>query len=449
MNNNHGARTLSGYKTTNKYPMVSLLIALALIYVAPFVSSLLPYAAFAIFVYRVLRYDARVFAADYCLLMPISRLFSTPGGFTLLIWLCLFAAVWYMIMRGIRADATYIFLLAILNYLILRMQMEIGSFVLCFGQMFVLCVLLPLQDEESSARAAKIFCIGLVVSSVYALILRNTWQLEAIRGRETEAIWGTGIFRFMGLIKDPNYYATMVIMGLVMLAKLKESKRISGLFFWIIAAAMTAFGALTYSKTFLLVFVLLGCIYILWQFWNRKIIGGMILTVIAVAAVSFLLFSEKSPFAVIIERLTSSRNLDALTTGRTEIYAAYWRAITENASTFLFGRGLAADILYKAPHNIYLEIIYYIGAIGFILFAGFYISMLRVLLKTGSRIRKQHFIAKYVGIFMALVLFIPLHGMFQIVSYGDFFLAFLTLMITKKQADTDDLAENGAMAEKK
>ena len=446
MNINPGARTLVRYKTTNKYPVVSLLVALALLYIAPFVSSLLPYAAFAIFIYRVVRYDARVFAADYCVLLPIARLFSTPGGLTLLIWLCLFAAVWYMILRGVRADATYIFLLAILNYLILRMQLEISSFVLCFGQMYVLCVLLPLQDEESSARAAKVFCIGLIVSSVYALILRNTWQIEAIRGKESEAIWGSGIWRFTGLIKDPNYYATMIIMGLVALVKLKECQRVSKLLFWIMAVALTLFGAISYSKTFLVVFVLLGGIYILWHFRNRKIFTGIFMVVVVIIAASFLLFSEKSPFAVIVERLSTSRNLNVLTTGRMAIYAAYWKAITENATVFLFGRGLAAELLCKPTHNIYLEILYHIGFVGFILFAGFYISIMRVVLKSDSRIRRQHFIAKYVGLFMMFVLYIPLNGMFQNVTYGDFFLAFLTLMILKKQPASDSTEVEEAVA---
>ena len=192
--------------------------------------------------------------------------------------------------------------------------------------------------------------------------------------------------------------------------------------------------------------VLLGAVYILWQVRNRKIFTGIFLIIFIVLVAYFLMFSEKSPFAVIVERLSTSRNLNVLTTGRTAIYAAYWKAITENATVFLFGRGLAAELLFKPTHNIYLEILYHIGFIGFLIFAGFYISILRSVLKRDYGIRRQHFIAKYVGLFMMMVLYIPLHGMFLIVTYGEFFLALLTLMIVKKQPDANDFAIDGSVA---
>jgi O-antigen ligase len=319
------------------------------------------------------------------------------------------------------------------------MQLEIRNFAMCFGNLFVLCVLLQLQDSESATRAAKWFSVGLIASSTYAIVLRNTWQIRAVRGPESEAIWGSGIMRFMGLIPDPNYYMVMVIIALALLIKLKDSGRLRTLHFWIMGIILSLFGALSYSKTFLLVYVLLGGIYIIWQFWNKKIFSAMFLSIAAVAAASFLLFSDASPVKVIVDRLLGAKSLSDLTTGRTDIYVAYWKAITSDAATFLFGRGIAADRLIDDPHNIYLEITYHTGLIGLLLFAGFYLSMVWVLNCQVPEVRTQRRIAKYIVLLMVLILYISLNGMFQIDFYGDFFVAFLSLLITKKQSDLDPM----------
>jgi len=434
MNRKHYVRALCRDDTIGtQYPRPSIVMAMVLIYLAPFVSSLLAYCAFVICVYRVVRYDARVFATDYCLLFPVARLFSTSGGFTLLVWLCLFASVWYVIRRGIRADATYVFLICMLNYLMFRMQLQIGAFVLCIGNLFMLCVLLPLQDEQSTERAAKLFCIGLIVSSVYAFVLRDTWQIRVKAGAESEAIWSSGIMRFSGLLPDPNFFMTMIVMGLTLLIKLKDCSRLSSWQFWVMGVILTLFGVLTYSKTFLMVFILLGGIYILWQLWNKKIISGTVSLMIALIVGSFLLFSEASPFAVVMERIGTARNLNELTTGRWGVYTAYWRAITEDVVTFFFGRGLAAKGLQYDPHNIFLEIMYYLGATGLVLFVGFLLSMVQVLKQYNPKVREQNIIAKYAALLLVLILFMSLNGVFQAFVYGDIFLAFISLLIVKKK----------------
>ena len=211
---------------SQQYPWWSIVIAVVLILVAPFVSVWLKYAALAICVYRVLRYEAKVFATDYALLAPLVNIFRTSGGLTLLIVLCLIAAVVYVIRESMRADRSLVLILVLLNYFLLRMQGNFNDFVLCFGQIFLLWVILPKQDCESAVRTAKVFCVGLLISSAYALVLRDTWQLQNAIGRETEAIWGTGILRFQGLLSDPNFYMTLLIVGLALLIKLRESNRL-------------------------------------------------------------------------------------------------------------------------------------------------------------------------------------------------------------------------------
>ena len=426
--NRYSIRRIGG-KT--EYPIWSMALVLMLILISPFVSPYLNYVALLICIYRVIRYDAKVFATDYCLMIPLSQLFRSQDGMSLLIWLCLLAAVWYFVNGGIRRNGAVIALLVLLNYLILRMQMNINDFVLCFGQVFVLYVLLMKQDQGSAERAIKAFCWSVFATSVYALVFRGTPQLIAICGREVPAFFGSNLKRFQGLFVDPNNYMSLVILALALLCKIRDAGRIGTVSFWLLIVTLAIFGAMSYSKTYLIVLVLLGGIYIIWQFWNKKAFRGMVLATMITIVGAVLLLWEGSPLAVIMDRFSTAENLDDLTTGRTELFATYMNVITENAANFLFGVGLNGQMLSKDPHNLYLEIWYLFGAVGLVLFTVFFITlMVSVSRRTKG---KQNLIAKYVVLWMVLAVYMSLHGITGLISYASFLLAYFAMMITKKE----------------
>lgn len=415
-----------------EYPLLSIVIAVALLYLAPFTTSLLAIPATAICLYRVIQYDARVYAADYCIMAPIIVLSRAGEGVPLLLYLSLFAAIWYFCRRGFRAKAPYVILVLLMNYLFLRMQLDINAMVLCFGQMFTLCVLLPEQDADSAERAVKAFCLNLLISAVYAYTLRNTSAIRQITGAEAVAIWGSSIKRFKGLFEDPNYYMTLLTVGIALVLKLKDSGRIGNRYFICMLGGMTLFGILTYSKTFFLMFILLVGIYVVWQFWNRKVFRGMFLTIAAVVAMILIFTMENSPFAVVLERFRGGKTISDFTTNRSDIYLLYIREITRSLGVFFFGKGLAADGLSFDPHNVYLEITYYIGIIGLILFVAFYASMVGVAERKTRHAPRQNVIAKYEVLLIVLVLFFTLHGMFEPVLYTNMLAAYLSILLTKK-----------------
>lgn len=421
---------------TTSYPWLSMAAVMVLIYLSPFVSSVCSALAFAICAYRLVRYDAKVFAADYCILIPVVQIFRITGGVSFFVYLCLLAAVWHTIRSGFRSESAYILLIVLLNFLVARMQLSISNFILCFGQLFLLCVILPQQDGDSAERAAKFFCVGLIITSVYALLIRDTWQLRSIIGVEDEAIYGTGTFRFRGLFRDPNYYMTLLVVGLALLIKLRDCKKMDRIPFLVLGGIMIAFGIMTYSKTFFLVLVILAVLYVLWQYRNGNYLLGTGLVLLALAAGNYLLFAESSPFAVIMARFLSATDISDFTTGRTDVYMAYLEKILDSIFSFFFGAGLAADSLYKDPHNIYIEITYYIGTIGLVLYAAFYFSMVHVVRKRADGARKQNFFAKYIAVIMMFVLYFTLHGMFEVIFYAGSFLALLSVMITKEQQNS-------------
>lgn len=418
---------------SQQYPWWTMVMAMALILAAPFVSVWLNYGAMALCLYRVIRYDAKVFATDYAILAPVSCVFTTSGRLSMLIILALLAALVLTIREGMKANRTFVLLLVLLNYLVMRMGGGVSKFFLCFGQIFLLWVLLPKQDAKSAEQIAMAFCISLLVTSFYALIFRGTWQLEAVTVEETEAIWGSGIMRFHGLIGDPNFYMTMLIMGLCLLIKLRETNRLKTVPFVLMAVAMTVLGVLTYSKTFFLVLILLGVTYIIWQFVRKKILWGIILVVTVVVAAEFLIFSDDSPFAVVVARLLGSEDLNDLTTGRMDVYMQYLDAITKNPLTFFFGYGFGAPDLPDDPHNIYLEIGYYCGTVGLCLIVAFFASVITGMKDQEPKVAEQSWISKYLPLTMALVLYISLNGMFMVVVYPVIFLSLLAILIPQKE----------------
>lgn len=417
---------------TTEYPVWGMVLAVAMLMLSPFVTPLLVYPVFVLCAYRVIRYDEHVFATDYAMLIPISLLFQTSGGMSLMVYLCLFAAVWYFIRGGIRADRSYVLLILLLNYLILRMQFNISNFVLCFGQMCLLCVLTPKQDESSAERATKTFCFSLVLSSVYALVFRNTWQIEALRGAEVPAYWGSTAIRFYGLFSDPNYYSALLITALSLLLKLCDSRKLRLFPAFVMGAVLVLCGIMTYSRTFFVMLILLACVFVIWQFWSKRIIRGIFILLCAVLVGSVLLVSESSLLAVIIERFTNATTLGELTTGRSELFVAYFSAITEDFFSLAFGAGLAAGNLGRDPHNLFLEIAYYTGLFGLVLMICFYWSLLSVIQKRNGGGSGQNLISKYVVLFMVLLFYCTLHGMILMPTYSMFFFACLSTFIKKK-----------------
>lgn len=425
-------QTLAPVTREEKYPQWGIIVVLALNFLSPFVSNLLPFLALVLCVFRVVRYDEKVFATDYAIMISVTMLFQTPGRMSLLIYLCLFADVWYFLRRGIKAEAPVVLMFLLLNYLLLRMQMSIDRFALCFGQLFLLRILLPMQDKHSAVRSAKAFCVSLLAASAYALVFRNTWQFVAIRGVEAPAFFGSSTIRFYGPFQDPNYYAMLLVTALALMTKLKDSCCIGWGAFLLGSFALIACGVLTYSKTFFVMLVLLVAVYLVWQFWNRRVFRGIFMTLAVILVGGIMLFSEGSPFAVVLARLTSAMDLGDLTTGRSDVFVEYFRAITKSIGSTFFGAGLGAGKLSRDPHNLLLEITYYVGLVGLTLMVAYYISLIRAI---GSNLKSQNFIARYVVLFMVLMVHMTLHGMTTFPTYASFFLAAIAMLISPEEKE--------------
>ncbi len=421
------------------YPVLSVCVSIALICLAPFTTKYLSLIAFAVCIYRVLRFDVITFAIDYCVTFPFVYLFKIPGGTSLHYYLCIIGVLWFFFKgRYYRFDLTFIGMFALIIYLFFRMETDISGFVICFGQILLIYVLMQKMNEKHAIAVSKAFITGVLLSSVYAFIFRNTYQILSYIRSESVAYWGSELGRFRGLFEDPNYYMTTISVALALIIKFRICGVIKSTQFMLLAVALSFFGMLSYSKTFFIVFVVLVLSFIALLFIRKKYLAGVVSIVVCAAAFVILLNIESSPLAVILYRIAQGSDLSDFTTGRSDIFIRYVKAIFESPLNCIFGGGFDNPILGKATHNLFLEIVYYTGIIGFFLYGFYFIA----LVLTASRKREQKgqgFLLKYLVLIVCCILFLSLHGMLTEIPYVFFFLAISSILITNKNTGKKEL----------
>ena len=212
------------------YPIPGICAILALIYLSPFVSSWLNYVAFMICIYRLVKYDERIFSVDYCCLISVATVFALPGGLSFVVVLSLIAEVWFIIRDGLVVENSLVSLLLLVCYLMLRMQYSISDFLLCVSQLLIIYLMISFLDIQTIVLDIELFALNVGISSIYALLFRNSPAIINIIGAEVPAYFGSSLTRFQGLFRDPNYYMSLVIMSIVLLTLLyiKKYKCLSG-----------------------------------------------------------------------------------------------------------------------------------------------------------------------------------------------------------------------------
>lgn len=411
------------------YPIQGISVILALIYLSPFVSSLLNYAAFLMCMYRLVKYDERVFSVDYCCLISVATVFALPGGFSLVVVLSLLAEFWFVVRDGVVLDSAMAVLFLLVCYLMLRIQSSVSGFVLCVSQLLIFHRMLSFADTQTVLLDIGAFVLSVLTSSAYALVFRKTSAMTAIVGREVLAYYGSSLTRFQGLFRDPNYYMSLVIMAIVLLTLLYFKKYISKALFSAGIVCMFFFGALTYSKTFLFLICLYWGLCFFYLLRARRYIFA---AAFSVGTVVLAIILSNTLFATTLYRITSASSVSELTTGRTDMFEEYWREIISSPVTMLFGKGLSAQLLKKGTHNLFLEIQYYVGAIGLTLYL-FYFGALVV------RMQKKSAAGCYPArlfsnspLIVFIVLFSSLQGMFSISVYTLLYLAVIAIAVPQK-----------------
>lgn len=411
-----------------QYPIPGICAILTLIYLSPFVGEWLNYLAFSLCIYRLAKYDVRTFSIDYCCLISVAAVFVLPSGLSFVVVLCLIADAWFVIRDGLAIDSALALLVLLVCYLLLRMQFAVSDFLLCVSQFIIIYLMLSFLDAQTIVLDIESFIINMVVSSAYALLLRKTSAITHMTGAEVAAYYGSSLTRFKGLFRDPNYYMSLVIMAIVLLTLLYIKKYTSRRAFLLSIACMLLFGALTYSKTFIL---LLGLYWLLCLFY---LIRGKryLLAFIYIFATAFLaVILSDTLFATTLYRLTSASSVRELTTGRSILLEIYGREIISSPDILLFGNGMSAQLLKKGTHNLFLEIQYYVGLTGLILYLLYFGILTAQVQKKYAAGNVAARLFSYSPLIVFIAAFCSLQGMFSVSVYTLLYLSIISIGIAQ------------------
>ena len=410
------------------YPWYGIAAMAVIILLSAFTSAYLNILALGICLVRIIRHGPIVFSTDYCILATVSLLFQL-NGIIFLPYICLFAAIWFACTQRFKIDSIAVILVIQLIYLLIRMNSGYENLVLCFSQLILVKEIICGQRRENAILSIKAFLIALLVSSLYAYIFRNTYQIRSLRGAEVPAYWLSSHLRFNGLFRDPNYYMAMLVAALTLLISLRLKGEISRLHFMIMFFGFTMFGLLTYSKSFLLLIAIIYVVYIALLFGKRKYMLAFMIIAATAVVVSISLKIKGSPLQIIFYRFSTASNLDDLTTGRSELHIRYLKAIGESAESLIFGYGLDAPFLGLSPHNLYLEILYYLGIGGLLIFLAEIAGFVHMVYTETSGVRKYSKLMTYYPLLLIGILFLSLAGLFSHSTYVMIFLALMSMLI--------------------
>ena len=257
----------------------------------------------------------------------------------------------------------------------------------------------------------KIYIFSILLASIigyFAEYIPNL--LNYISFKTTNDGVGGIYYRFSGVWGDPNYYTVNLILALLFALYLNIKHEISTRSFIFLSILIISFGALTQSKTFLLMLVisLSYCFYLSVKTKRYNLTLLMICCVIvggALIATGTLII-----FDGIIERIMLSQNVGQLTTNRSIIWENYIRYFNSNPSVWLIGNGLCSAFVNRAaPHNTYIDFIFYYGLIG----SAIFIYLIKL---SFSRFKKCERVIGYMPMIALLIMLFSLSSL----TYMDF-----------------------------
>lgn len=222
-----------------------------------------------------------------------------------------------------------------------------------------------------------------------------------------------GVVRYAGYYGDPNFYSSHIAAALsgVMVLLLHNPKKGRAVALVLLMMTLLYCGFLSVSKSFLLIVLFLMLFWIVALLFKKgkltmKVTIVLSLIVGAVFLLSFTAFSDLVD--MMVQRVTSGKTLDDFTTGRTELWNQYIRALGEDPKLLLFGMGYTNIMINdRGSHNTLLQMVYQMGIIGSVILFAWIICYVRTLMaearpRWGSLVQVCIILIGSIGPWMAL-----------------------------------------------
>lgn len=155
----------------------------------------------------------------------------------------------------------------------------------------------------------------------------------------------------------------------------------------------------------------------------------MLAAAFTVVTAFLALLLSNTLFATTLYRIAGASSVNELTTGRTILISRYWNEIMSSLGIMLWGKGMSAGLLEKGTHNLFLEIHYYTGLIGLILFVSYFVALIIWMRKKHTTGSAAAGLFNYSPLVVFIALFCSLQGMFSISAYALLYLAVISIGI--------------------
>lgn len=226
------------------------------------------------------------------------------------------------------------------------------------------------QDSIDANQAVVTYSLGICFASTLALFKESLPIVNRFASNMAIKM-GEGSYstRFSGLQGNPNYYTLDIIIVIAALIVLMYNRK-PQMIHLICLAALSVFGVMSVSKSFLLTWMLLiVCWFVLSIKQGAGNVFKFAFIAVITATIAYLFAYDFINSYLFRFQGDSSKDLSSLTTGRWGIWQVYLEEIVGNIKIFFFGNGLnTVGRTRYGTHNTYLECLFSLGVVGTLLF---------------------------------------------------------------------------------
>lgn len=261
-------------------------------------------------------------------------------------------------------------------------SLRVGSYYMAIVKLLTTCLFVCVFIENSKKNKdspflniTKALILGLIISSIIGMLKPSLEVLSSYYSdMNYQYIGGHRTLRFSGLFNDPNYYSIALIASLLSLSFLKWYAKISVKYFWWNYIILSALGFFTFSKSFILMFALCLVLELFLSYKSQKKIVAFFEVLLAGGLLVLFFCSDIDVFSKMLSRFGAGQEL---TTTRSIIWENYLSEIRQSTKSIIIGNTLGAPYVGgRAAHNLYIELLYYSGIIGTILYVFYWVYLI-------------------------------------------------------------------------
>ena len=246
------------------------LIILSILYVTIFLGirffPLLTVAAFVLNCIFFIFLPTELIFCDLFFLLSLASIYKYEPGTVSFFTILELTAIAIILFREKRLDAKFTIILCIFMCYVLivcsiNSTFDLLNFVKQIMNFFILYLFVRTVNKSIFNKVIIFYVFGVIASSIVGLFSKyipNFYEYIRYVGAYID---GETYTRFTGLFGDPNYYSVNLILGLAGLILLYYKKEIN-IIFWICFICLSLFGFLTYSKSFILMYCGVCCMFI-------------------------------------------------------------------------------------------------------------------------------------------------------------------------------------------